>query len=159
VAVRDRLPGPAVWVVLRRGRGPAAELKAFLSNAPADTAEETLVQRSAARWPVERGIEESKGEVGLDHDEVRGWVGWHHHVTLSFLAHHFLVQVRLRLGGKTPALTVPQVRALLQVVLPRPTLTAQRARPAPVHPTPEPQRSPLPSQAHPPASPQLVLMI
>jgi len=51
----------------------------------------------------------------------------HHHVTLSFLAHHFLVQVRLRLGEKSLALTVPQVRALLQVVLPRPTLTPQRA--------------------------------
>ncbi len=62
--------------------------------------EETLARRTAARWPVERGIEESKGAVGLDHDEVRGWVGWHHHLTLTFLAHHVLVQARLRLGGK-----------------------------------------------------------
>ncbi len=127
VAVRERLPGPAVWVVLRRSLGPGAELKAFLSNAPADIPAQTLAQRSAARWPVERAIEEGKGEVGLDHDEVRGWVGWHHHVTLSFLAHHFLVAARLRLGEKKAALTVPQVRMLLQVVLPRPTLTAHRA--------------------------------
>jgi len=76
VAVRDRLPGPDVWVVLRRSLDPDADLKVFLSNAPADLphAEETLAQRSAARWPVERGIEECKGEVGLDHYEVRGWV-------------------------------------------------------------------------------------
>ncbi len=100
VAVRDRLPGPDVWVVLRRGRGPDAALTAFLSNAPADLSEDTLAQRTAARWPVERGIEECKGEVGLDHYEVRGWVGWHHHVTLSFLAQHVLVQARLRLGEK-----------------------------------------------------------
>jgi len=89
-----------VWVVLRRGLGPDAALKAFLSNAPADLSEDTLAQRTAARWPVERGIEECKGEVGLDQYEVRGWVGWHHHVTLSFLAQHFLVQARLRLGKK-----------------------------------------------------------
>jgi hypothetical protein len=31
---------------------------------------------------------------------VRGWVGWHHHVTLSFLAHHFLVRQRCRMGKK-----------------------------------------------------------
>jgi len=42
---------------------------------------------------------EAKGEVGLDHDEVRGWVGWRHHITLSFLAHHFLVRARLHLGA------------------------------------------------------------
>ena len=47
VAVRDGLPGPDVWVVLRRGLGPDADLKAFLSNAPADTPEETLAQRGA----------------------------------------------------------------------------------------------------------------
>ena len=159
VAVRDRLPGPDVWVVLRRGLGPDAELKAFLSNAPLDTAEETLAQRSAARWPVERGIEEAKGEVGLDHYEVRGWVGWHHHITLSFLAHHFLVQARLRLGGKKPGPDrAPGARPAPGRAAPPHSERATGAGSAPVHPAPEPQRAPLPSQTHPPASPQLVLI-
>ena len=159
VAVRERLPGPAVWVVLRRSLGPGAELKAFLSNAPADTPAQTLAQRSAARWPVERAIEEGKGEVGLDHYEVRGWVGWHHHVTLSFLAHHFLVQARLRLGEKKCGPDrAAGARAAPGRAAPAHPDRATRARPAPVHPAPEPQRLPLPSQAHPPPSPQLVLM-
>ena len=55
----------------------------------------------------------------MDHDEVRGWVGWHHHLTMSLLTHHFLVRLRCRLGGKSPALTVPQVRVLLQATRPR----------------------------------------
>ncbi len=54
--------------------------------------------KSGLRWCVEAGIEESKGECGLDHYEVRGWVGWHHHTALTFLAHHFLVRQRCRLG-------------------------------------------------------------
>jgi len=92
--------GPDVWVVLRRSRGDAPTLTAYLSNASADTPLATLVWLCGMRWPVETGILEAKGEVGLDHYEVRGWVGWHHHITLSFLAHHFLVQARLRLGGE-----------------------------------------------------------
>ncbi len=147
VAVRDALPGPDVWVVLRRGRGPDAALKAFLSNAPADLSEDTLAQRTAARWPVERGIEECKGEVGLDQYEVRGWVGWQHHVTLSFLAHHVLVQARLRLGKKARRDRAPGAR------LASGRVAAAHAHPAagPVlaarHPASEPRRVPLPSQA------------
>ena len=43
-----------------------------------------------------------KGEVGLDHYEVRSWVGWHHHMTLSLLALWFLQLERNRLGGENP---------------------------------------------------------
>jgi len=160
VAVRDRLPGPAVWVVLRRSLGPDAELTAFLSNAPPDlpAAEETLAQRSAARWPVERGIEEGKGEVGLDQYEVRGWVGWHHHVTLSFLAHHFLVQVRLRLGEKKPGPDrAPGARLAPGRAAPAHADPAASAGPAARHPAPEPQRLPLPSQTRPPSPPRFIL--
>src|SRR5947209_12204473 len=54
----------------------------------------------AARHRVEELLEEGKGEVGLGHYEVRSWVGWHHHMTLSLLALWFLQTERLRLGGK-----------------------------------------------------------
>jgi len=100
VAVRDGLPGPAVWVVFRRSLSEPAELKTYLSNAPADTPLERLVWASGMRWPVESAILECKSEVGMDHYEVRGWVGWHHHLTMSLLAHHFLVRLRRRLGGE-----------------------------------------------------------
>src|SRR5207244_1391369 len=53
-----------------------------------------------ARHRVEELLAEGKGEVGLGHYEVRSWVGWHHHMTLSLLALWFLQLERLRLGGK-----------------------------------------------------------
>src|SRR5205085_1835309 len=96
VAVRDGRPGPEVWVVLRRSLDETPELKAYLSNAPADTPQATLVWLCGMRWPAESASKEGKGEVGLDHYEVRGRVGWHHHVTMTFLAHNFLVRARLR---------------------------------------------------------------
>jgi SRSO17 transposase len=100
VPVREEMPGPECWLVLRRSLGETPELKTYLSNAPVTTPHRKLVWASGMRWPVESAIEESKGEVGLDQYEVRGWVGWHHHTTLSMLAHHFLVRQRCRLGKK-----------------------------------------------------------
>jgi SRSO17 transposase len=90
-------PGLAGWLVLRRSLGEKREVKYFLSNAPASCPQATLVRVSGLRWPVETAIEEAKGELGMDHYETRTWRGWHHHMTQTFLAHHFLVQIRLRL--------------------------------------------------------------
>ncbi|MGQ9677653.1 MAG: IS701 family transposase [Chloroflexota bacterium] len=100
VAIRDDLPGPAVWVVLRRSLGEKQELKFYLSNAAEETPQEEFVRIAGMRWPVESAILESKSELGMDHYEVRTWVGWHHHMTMTLLAHHFLVRLRLRLGEK-----------------------------------------------------------
>jgi SRSO17 transposase len=100
VAVRDHLPGPDQWLVLRRSLGERPQLKTYVSNAPASTPQPTLVRKSGMRWPVELAILECKSEVGMDQYEVRGWKGWHHHLTMTLLAHHFLVRQRCRMGKK-----------------------------------------------------------
>ncbi len=107
VAVREGLPGPEVWLVLRRdlSRG---ELKCYLSNAPADTSLLTLVWLSGMRWPTETCFREGKQLVGLGDYQLRSWIGWHHHMTLCILAHFFLVRLKLRLKAEAPALTLPQ---------------------------------------------------
>jgi SRSO17 transposase len=97
VAVRDKLPGPDVWIVFRRSLGEDPELKIYVSNAPVDTPSAELVRVAGMRWPVETAIEEGKGALGMDHYEVRSWLGWHHHMTECLLAHHFLVRCQQRL--------------------------------------------------------------
>lgn len=100
VAVRDRpegVPGPDVWIVFRRSLGEDPELKVYLSNAPAEVPPAGLVRIAGMRWPIESAIEESKDGLGMDHYEVRTWLGWHHHMTLCLLAHHFLVRTQKRL--------------------------------------------------------------
>jgi SRSO17 transposase len=101
-AVRDSLPGPAVWLVLRRSLGAEPELKTYLCNAPADTPCTELVRLSGMRWPVETALEDGKDQLGMDEYMVRSWLGWHHHMTECILAHHFLVRVQLRLKGGRP---------------------------------------------------------
>jgi SRSO17 transposase len=125
--VRDRLPGQLVWLVIRRNLSNPSEVKFYLSNAPASCPLATLARMSGARWPVELCFAESKDEVGLDHYETRSWQGWHHHLTLVVLAHHFLVRLRVQLQALADALTLDQVRLLLVSVLPRPVFDAAAA--------------------------------
>jgi SRSO17 transposase len=94
-AVRDKLPGPRVWAVFRRSLNPQLELKVYLSNAPRTCAHYELAQLCGSRWPVETTLKEGKGEVGMDHYETRTWLGWHHHMAQTFLAHLFLMRLRL----------------------------------------------------------------
>jgi hypothetical protein len=101
VPVRSGMPGAECWLVVRRSLEEPAELKTYLSNAPPTTPPTTLVEKSGMRWPVEIAILEAKRDIGMDQYEVRGWVGWHHHTTMTLLAHHFLVQQRSRLGEKS----------------------------------------------------------
>ena len=48
-------------------------------------------------------------------------------MTLSFLAHHFLVRLRVKFKECAPALTTNQVRQLLLSVLPKPDFDAAAA--------------------------------
>ena len=57
------------------------------------------MRRRSERHRVEEVFQEGNGEVGLDHYEVRSWVGWLHHMTLSLLALWFLALERGRVGG------------------------------------------------------------
>ncbi|MFO0841539.1 MAG: hypothetical protein U0797_03935 [Gemmataceae bacterium] len=76
---------------------------------------------------MEEPVASGQGEVGLGHYEVRLLVGWHHHMTLSLLAVWFLQLERRHLGGKAPALTVPQLREVFSRLLrPRPISAADR---------------------------------
>ena len=43
---------------------------------------------------IEQGLEEAKGEAGLDQYEVRTWTAWYRHITLALLAHAVLVVMR-----------------------------------------------------------------
>jgi SRSO17 transposase len=117
---RNNLPGPEVWLIIRRNLDDPTEIKFYLSNAPATTPLIEFVRLSGMRWPIETIFEEAKGEVGFDHYEMRSWLGWHHHMLLVSLAHHFLVRLRIRFQQLAPALTVYQVRLLLASVLPKP---------------------------------------
>jgi SRSO17 transposase len=120
VEVRDGLPGPDSWLIIRRNIQDPTEIKYYFSNAPAEIDPLQLVRISGMRWPVEIIFRAGKVEVGFDHYELRSWLGWHHHMFFAFLAHLFLVRMRIFFKKRAPALTIYQVRLLLLSVLPMP---------------------------------------
>jgi SRSO17 transposase len=66
---------------------------------------------------IEACFKRGKGEAGMDEYQVRTWEGWHHHMVLSLSAVWFLIGETHRGQQWTPALTLPQVRYGLSVLL------------------------------------------
>jgi SRSO17 transposase len=66
---------------------------------------------------IEASFKRGKSEVGMDAYQVRTWEGWHHHMALTLIAVWFLISETHRGQQLTPALTLPQVRYGLSVLL------------------------------------------
>lgn len=84
----------ARWVLVRRNLADPSQRAYYRAAGPASTQLTDLVRVAGSRWKIEEGLEEAKGEVGLDHYEVRGFRAWYRFVTLALLAHAILVVVR-----------------------------------------------------------------
>lgn len=100
---RDDLPGPESWLMIERLSGQKPEIKYYLSNAAVTCLLQEMARAGHTRWPVEDCFLQGKQELGLDAYEVRGWRGWHHHMTLVMLAMWFLKLETQRLGEKSHA--------------------------------------------------------
>jgi SRSO17 transposase len=95
----DGRAGARERLVVLRSREAVPRTWYALSNAR-EAGRGELAGVHGRRHGIEERLEEGKGEVGLSHYEVRSWVGWEHHMTLSLLALWFLQTERLRLGGE-----------------------------------------------------------
>ena len=92
--------GPRERLVVIRSVATEPRVWYTLSNARADVPLARVAEAQGQRHGVEEVLQAGKGEVGLAHYEVRGWVGWHHHMTLSLVALWFLILEKRRLEKK-----------------------------------------------------------
>lgn len=81
------------WLFIRRRDD--GEIRYSISNAPADIDETELYEASTMRWPIEQCFQEMKDQLGMDHCEARSWIAWHRHMLLVFIAHEFLLSIRM----------------------------------------------------------------
>jgi SRSO17 transposase len=100
-AKRERRIGPEERLVVIRAVGES-RIDYALTNAGSDVPLAEVVRGQRQRHRVEEMFATGNGEAGLDHYEVRGWVGWHHHMTLSLVALWFLCLERRLVGGGNP---------------------------------------------------------
>lgn len=114
------------FLLIRRSIADPHEQAYSFVFAKARTTLQEMVEASGARWHIEEDLENAK-DMGLDHYEVRSFVGWYRHITLVLLALAYLAGIcateRSCPGAPTTAspastaevlpLTVPEVRHLL----------------------------------------------
>jgi hypothetical protein len=114
------------FLLIRRSLTDPREKTSFFVFAPQGTTLCEMVQASGARWHIEEDLENAK-DLGLDHYEVRSFVGWYRHITLVLLALAYLAGIcaterdatvapttsRSASTAEVLALTVPEVRHLL----------------------------------------------
>jgi len=90
---------PEAWLLVARNV-ITGELKYFLSNAAVDARIETLLHVAFCRAEVEQLFEASKGEIGLDHFEVRHYLPLMRHLIVSLASLLFLEEQTRRLRKK-----------------------------------------------------------
>jgi SRSO17 transposase len=137
--VRDRALADE-WLVIRHEYG--TRYTYALSNAPATTPQEHLAWLKCVRHFIERSNQDAKSEAGWDELQARKYRAWEHHLALNILATWFVAQTKLDWENtyprepqlpqqlqveNLPALSVANVRELLQAVMPLPQLSPEQA--------------------------------
>ena len=92
----------AGWLMIRRSLTDPTDCACYLCSAPVGTTLATLVAVAVAgkRWAIEETFQTGKGEVGLDHYQVRRYDGWYRQITLAMFAHAYLTVTRAARAGK-----------------------------------------------------------
>jgi SRSO17 transposase len=90
------------WLLARRSLSDPTQMDYYVGSGPPDTSLEQLVRVVGTRWAIEESFKTAKGEVGLDHYEVRSWHGWYRHITLALFAHAYLTVLRTPTVGPLP---------------------------------------------------------
>lgn len=78
------------WLVGQRSLKKPEEIALYAASAQSDPTLAELARVAGVRWSIEECFETAKGELGLDHYEVRSFDGWQRHITLVMLAHAYL---------------------------------------------------------------------
>jgi SRSO17 transposase len=108
-AATDRQGAPLGALAARAPQPPRSDRLAYdVVFAPAGTLLRTLARMAGPRWRIEQSFELAKGEVGLDHYEVRRWDGWYRHMTLAMVALAYLAALRARLQAQPESVTLAE---------------------------------------------------
>lgn len=103
----------------------ANEKKTFLCNAEASASIQTMVQKHACRFWIERTFQDGKTSAGMADYQVRGWLGWHHHMAMVMLALLFMLKERISNQKSVQLLSCQDIVELLTYYLPRKDTTEE----------------------------------
>nr|WP_188633301.1 IS701 family transposase [Lentibacillus kapialis] len=95
---QNGLLGEECWLYMRVFED--GTIKYAFSNASENCTMAEMNRAATMRWSIEQCFNECKSELGMDQYEMRSYVGWHRHMLYVFLAHLFLLQIRMTFKKK-----------------------------------------------------------
>jgi SRSO17 transposase len=70
----------------------------------------TALFRQMQRYWCERAFQNVKEQLGLHQYQVRSWRAWYHHIALTLMARHFILQIQKDNQNEMPFLSVPDIK-------------------------------------------------
>ena len=94
------------------------EVKYSLCNEPKGKLNvETALFRQMQRYWIERAFQEIKEQIGLHQYQVRGWRAWQHHIALTMMALHFILETQIENAENLPLMSCGDVKLMLGNIL------------------------------------------
>jgi SRSO17 transposase len=81
-------------------------------NVEGKMALEVALFRQMQRYWIERAFQNVKEQLGLHQYQVRSWKAWYHHIALTLMALHFVLQIQKENKEEMPLLSVPDIKLI-----------------------------------------------
>lgn len=119
-----------VWV-WKKGTAEIEELELLISRKldetevkyslchepPGKLSVEKALYRQMQRYWIERAFQEIKEQIGLAQYQVRGWQAWQHHIALTMMALHFILETQIENAENLPLMSCGDVKLMLGNIL------------------------------------------
>lgn len=89
--------------------------------------ESKLLFRQMQRYWVERAIQDCKDTLGMTDYQVRTWRAWYHHIALTIMALHYMIEQKVEHEEQIPLLSCPDIKFFLAMNLQRKASTELQA--------------------------------
>ena len=94
------------------------EVKYSLCDEPkGELSVEVALFRQMQRYWIERGFQEIKEQIGLHQYQVRGWKAWQHHIALTMMALHFILETQVENAENLPLMSCGDIKLMLGNIL------------------------------------------
>jgi SRSO17 transposase len=107
----------AVWLLISRALDGKEIKYSVCDKASGELSLKEVLFRQMQRYWVERAFQEIKEQLGMAQYQVRSWRAWHHHIALTMMALHFILETQIQEREALPLLSCADVKLMLARIL------------------------------------------
>lgn len=107
----------SVWLLISRELNQKETKYSVCFEPSGELSLKEALFRQMQRYWVERSFQEIKEQLGMAQYQVRSWQAWHHHIALSMMALHFILETQIQEKEALPLLSCADVKLMLARIL------------------------------------------